>query len=132
MAEETSIVVKAEDRYSDAVKSIPIIGIFLLHFNRFCGIKDGSSKALNRKIACLRFSREGWPPVESRPGACRLVRLGAAAGKDADGWPSVIGARVCTSSVQMRVVPRKVSLSSPELGRKGFLFSFRDRGEEVE
>ncbi len=32
----------------------------------------------NGKIASLRSLREGRPPAESRPGACRLVRPGAA------------------------------------------------------
>lgn len=53
-----------------------------------------------------------------------MVRLGAAAGKDADGMSSVIGARVCTTYVQMRVVPRKASLSSLILGRKGFFVPY--------
>lgn len=56
-----------------------------------------------------------------------MVRLGAAAGKDADGMPSVIGVRVCTGNVQMRVVPRKAGLSSPVTGRKGFFIFYLER-----
>ena len=57
--------------------------------------------------------------AESRPDARRLVRPGAAAGKDAAGVSAVIGALSARVFARIRVVPRKVCLSSL-CGAKGF------------
>lgn len=70
--------------------------------------------------------RESLSPAESRDGKLRLVRPGAAVGKDTAG---VIlryrdGECACGRDTQMRVVPRKGFLSSC-CGMEGFFIALR-------
>ena len=73
----------------------------------------------NSEFAHLRERRS---PAESRLDVCRLVRPGAACESRTDAH-RYRGTSVHGVSMQMRVVPRKVCLSSQSLGMKGFLFS---------
>ena len=64
--------------------------------------------------------REGRSPAESRPGARRLVRLGAAPGKDGDGSPPL---RVLSARVLARIVGGTAEAMPfvPVWGGKAFL-----------
>ena len=72
-------------------------------------------------MACLR---ESLSPAESRDGKLRLVRPGAAVGKDtAEFIPRYRdGECACDNDTQMRVVPRKGFLSSC-CGMEGFFIA---------
>ncbi len=64
--------------------------------------------------------REVWSPAESQTVEGCLVRLGASAGKYADGRRRY-RFECAWNSMQMWVVPRKFCLSS-QLGGKAFIF----------
>lgn len=71
-------------------------------------------------------AREGRPPAESRPWNARLVRPGGAVEtRTASRRYRRMSARV---SRELRVVPRKAGLSSPNVGRKGFVFCPKEGG----
>ena len=78
----------------------------LLHFSGNCGIKKNSVNREERENSVLAHPRERRPPAESRLGACRLVRPGAAPERGT-GLPP-LPEESAHPRMRMRVVPRKV------------------------
>ena len=98
-----------------------IIRFSLLLFNLYCDIKVFSANAKNGKIACWHISERGGHRLKAAL-VCvawfareRPVRAGRRALR--------YGAKSVCCKAQMRVVPRKVGLSSLMVGRKGFFIS---------
>ena len=94
-----------------------------MHYKKIYVINTLSSNAKIRKIASFLLVREGRSPAESRLEVCRLVRLGAAV-ETQTVFPPLPEDKCLYFGAGMRVVPRKVCLSSLMLGRKGFFVAF--------